>query len=98
MDRIAYEKSTVRLMVELYCRLKERNRALCADCQALIAYAHRRLDSCKFGNEKCRCKRCPVHCYKPQMRQKIREVMRFAGPRMLFYHPLAALRYLLLRR
>ena len=98
MDRIAYEKKTVRLMVELYCRLKERNQTLCDDCRALIAYAHQQLDRCKFGPAKCRCKRCLIHCYKPQMRQKIREVMRFAGPRMLFYHPLVALRYLLLHR
>ena len=97
MDRIAYEKKTVRLMVELYCRLRERNRALCADCQALVAYAHQRLDRCKFGNEKCRCKVCSVHCYNPKMREKIRAVMRFAGPRMLFYHPITTLRYLLFR-
>ena len=97
MDRIAYEKKTVGLMVELYCRLRERNRALCADCQALIVYAHQRLDRCKFGNEKCRCKVCSVHCYNPKMREKIRAVMRFAGPRMLFYHPITTLRYLLFR-
>ncbi len=28
------------------------------------------------------------------MRQKMRQVMRYAGPRMLFYHPLIALRHL----
>jgi len=27
------------------------------------------------------------------MREKIREVMRFSGPRMLFHHPIAAIRH-----
>jgi hypothetical protein len=29
------------------------------------------------------------------MREKIKEVMRFSGPRMLLYHPLDAFRHLL---
>ena len=41
------------------------------------------------------CKNCPVHCYKPEMREQIRIVMRWAGPRMLFYKPIAAIKHLL---
>ena len=40
------------------------------------------------------CRRCPIHCYRPAMRERIRCIMRWAGPRMLLYHPLAALRHL----
>ncbi len=47
--------------------------------------------------EKTKCHKCPVHCYSQDMREKIREVMRFSGPRMMFYHPLEALRYILSR-
>ena len=39
------------------------------------------------------CSKCKVHCYKPDMQKKIKEVMRFSGPRMLFYHPVLALRH-----
>lgn len=39
------------------------------------------------------CSNCRVHCYKPAMREKIRQVMRFSGPRMLFYHPMLAIRH-----
>ena len=46
-----------------------------------------RLDGCKFGNDKPACKRCPIHYYKPEMREKIRSVMRWAGPRMMIYDP-----------
>lgn len=54
-----------------------------------------RLDRCKFGNEKPTCKKCPIHCYKPDMREKMRAVMRWAGPRMMLYHPKEAIRHLI---
>jgi hypothetical protein len=41
------------------------------------------------------CSNCKVHCYKPEMREKIREIMRFSGPRMIFYHPIMAIRHLI---
>lgn len=83
-------------MIELYCRAHhERGGDLCAECQSLYAYAMARLDRCPFGAEKTTCARCPVHCYKPSMRDKVREVMRFAGPRMLWHHPVLAVRHLL---
>ena len=94
MSRIENEKKTVEQMIRLYCRLKEGNRTLCPDCQALLEYAHKRLNHCKFGERKSTCRKCPVHCYKPDMRDRMKEVMRFAGPRMMIYHPLEALKHL----
>ena len=94
MSRIENEKKTVEQMIRLYCRLKEGNRTLCPDCQALLEYAHKRLNHCKFGERKSTCRKCPVHCYKPDMRGRMKEVMRFAGPRMMIYHPLEALKHL----
>ena len=41
------------------------------------------------------CRKCPVHCYRADMRERIRTVMRWAGPRMIFHHPLAAARHLI---
>lgn len=95
MDRIEREKITIRQMIELYCRRKEKNTALCDTCNDLLAYAFKRLDACRYGNEKCSCKKCPTHCYTPAYRAKIREVMRYSGPRMILRHPIAALRHLL---
>ena len=94
MSRIENEKKTVEQMIRLYCRLKEGNRTLCPVCQALLEYAHKRLNHCKFGERKSTCRKCPVHCYKPDMRDRMKEVMRFAGPRMMIYHPLEALKHL----
>ena len=62
--------------------------------QELMEYAFRRLDGCKYGEKKLACKHCPTHCYKPAMREKIREVMRWAGPRMMLYSPIAAIRHI----
>ena len=67
---------------------------LCPQCQELLTYAHQRLERCKFGNEKPSCTRCSVHCYKPAMRQQIRQVMRYSGPRMLLHNPVLAIRHL----
>ncbi len=40
------------------------------------------------------CSNCTVHCYKPEMRARIREVMAFSGPRMLLVRPLMVLRHM----
>lgn len=93
MSRIDREKRTVAFMIRLYCRKKEKNRQLCPACEALIRYAYVRLDRCRFGDRKPACRRCPVHCYRPAEREKMRRIMRFSGPRMPLYAPIAALRH-----
>ena len=80
-------------MIHLYCNKVEKNKTLCSSCQQLLDYAFARLDKCPYGEAKTACKSCKVHCYKPQMRNKIKTVMCIIGPRMLFYAPLAAWRH-----
>lgn len=83
-------------MIRLYCRKKHGGRdALCAECGELTRYAQSRSDRCPFMEEKTFCSNCRVHCYKPEMRERIREVMRFSGPRMIFYHPVMAVRHVI---
>ena len=94
-SRITRERKIVELMIRLYCKRKERNRELCPACQDLLKYAHARLEHCPFGEKKSTCRLCTVHCYKPEMRQRMQSVMRYAGPRMLLYHPIAAIRHLM---
>ena len=91
-DRLTREKRTVRVMVECYCRAHHRAPgSFCAECQSLYDYAVCRLDRCPFGVTKTTCARCPIHCYQPAMRERISIVMRYAGPRMIFRHPILAL-------
>ena len=90
------EKQTVALMIRLYCRkMHHQKSGLCPDCTALAAYAAQRSDRCPFMETKTFCSNCKVHCYRPEMRDRIRSVMRYAGPRMLTKHPVAAVRHLL---
>jgi hypothetical protein len=94
--RLAREERTVRAMIRLYCRSHHgTRRELCAECAELVEYAAARLDKCPFQEDKTTCSKCPVHCYRPGMRERIREVMRFAGPRMVYRHPILALFHLL---
>ena len=94
--RLARERKTVEAMIGLYCRAQHGSEGtLCVACTDLLSYAHARLDACPSAGAKTTCARCPVHCYKPAMREQIREVMRYAGPRMLLHHPVLAVRHLL---
>lgn len=90
------EKRIVSEMIALYCRKKHgAKRELCAECAALDAYARQRSDRCPFMEIKTFCSNCRVHCYQPQMRERIRAVMRFSGPRMLTVHPVLAMRHVI---
>ena len=92
------EKKVVSKMIATHCRSAHRlnrhpGKKLCQECEELEGYAMQRLERCPFGEEKPTCGNCPIHCYKKDMRQRIKEAMRFAGPRMLFLHPLDTIRH-----
>ncbi|MBN2331722.1 MAG: nitrous oxide-stimulated promoter family protein [Deltaproteobacteria bacterium] len=93
--RIQQERETIARMIALYCRKQHKCRPLCPDCRELLEYAWSRIDHCPLQEKKTTCGRCPIHCYKPAMRERIRAVMRYAGPKMLWHHPLAAIRHML---
>ncbi len=91
--RLRREWSTVRKMVLIYCHGQHgtRGQELCGECGRLWDYVQKRLDRCPFGDDKPTCRNCAVHCYRPDMRRRIREVMRYAGPRMAWRHPVDAI-------
>lgn len=95
MTKIEKEQRTVEQMIRLYCRRREGNRVICPDCLALLEYARTRLAKCPFGEGKTSCRKCAVHCYRPDMKGRIKIVMRFSGPRMIIYNPIAAIRHIL---
>ncbi|MGI6074324.1 MAG: nitrous oxide-stimulated promoter family protein [Fermentimonas sp.] len=82
------ERVVVGRMIDIYCRSVHGCKSgRCEECEMLFAYASGRLDRCYYGENKPACNSCKIHCYKPEMREKIRQVMRFSGPRMLFRYP-----------
>jgi hypothetical protein len=94
--RIRREQRTIAAMLAIYCRDYHRpvSTGLCAECGALLAYARRRLDL-PFQEAKPACNHCQVHCYSTAMRQRIKAVMRYAGPRLLWRHPGLSLMHLI---
>jgi len=95
-NRLEREKSTVQIMLRLYCEDHHRSDGgFCSECQGLSNYAMNRLTHCKFGENKPTCGKCVVHCYKSEMRKRIIEIMRYSGPKMLFAHPIVAIRHLM---
>jgi hypothetical protein len=94
--RMNRERRTVEAMIGVYCRGQHGTKGeLCAECKALRSYARQRLEKCPFQEGKTTCAKCPVHCYKPGMREGIRAVMRYAGPRMLYRHPIMTLQHMI---
>ena len=94
--RMQREARTVATMVDLSCsRLHGTpGGTLCPACAELLGYSLARLARCPFQEGKTSCGTCRVHCYKPDMRARAREVMRTAGPLMPLRHPLLALGHL----
>ena len=99
------EMRVVSQMVALYCRKNHDasarvstahcGEALCPACAEIDAYAVERTLRCRKMDVKTSCEECGNHCYRKEMRERICEIMRFAGPRMLTVHPVAAVRHLM---
>ena len=98
-SRLEREKVTISKMIRIYCQHHHHPVAfLCPDCDALMQYALLRVDKCVFGENKPVCAECKVHCYKKDMREQVRQVMRYSGPRMIFRHPCLAIMHLVDKR
>ena len=88
-NRIERERHTIHVMIGMYCRAHHGlHDGLCPECQTLHDYAMQRIDHCPLIEDKPTCAKCPIHCYRKDMRERVRQVMRFAGPRMMFSHPI----------
>jgi hypothetical protein len=90
---IANEKKVIAIMIKMYCRKNHASKELCGTCDKLITFAFYKIDNCKFGLEKPKCNNCKVHCFGTTKRESIRKVMRYAGPRMTYKHPLLAIKH-----
>ena len=85
---VEIEKTTIIKMIKIYCRAKHKTKGeLCKSCQELADYTNFKTDKCVFGDLKPACSSCPIHCYSSDYRTKIKEVMRFSGPRMFYLSP-----------
>lgn len=94
------EKKLIPVMIRSYCKGKHKKKRkelalkrgeVCPECKELTEYALFRLEKCPFKVNKKFCSFCKIHCYKPDMKEKIKDVMRYSGPRMLPTHPVFAI-------
>ena len=93
MKHLARERLTIAKMIGIYCsgHHDTSDGILCATCQDFMDYVDVRLRKCPYGDDKPTCTNCPVHCFKPAHKAKAKEIMRYAGPRMLLRHPWLAI-------
>lgn len=89
------EKKVITEMVKLYCRKNHKSGELCDECKEVLNYSLKRLDHCKFMETKTFCSNCKSPCYNMEMKEKVKKIMKFSGPRMLFYHPLLVIYHII---
>ncbi len=83
--RIKKDEKVLRKFIQVYCQnnhlkkgVPEYKDGYCKECYELLEYSLKRLYNCPL-DPKPQCKHCKVHCYKPKMRQKIKEIMKYSG-------------------
>ena len=93
-ERQKREEEILEKMIRLYCKGQHKGtEPLCPSCQSLLDYGRSRLARCPQGEKKPFCSHCAIHCYSPERRKEVKVVMRYAGPRMLLYHPVLTLKH-----
>lgn len=98
-DKRNLEAVVVTELIQLYCHDKHKGRSknaknMCSECQALDTYAQSRIRQCPFMTSKTFCSNCKVHCYDLEEREAIRQVMRYAGPRLLLKRPILVIHHM----
>ena len=94
-SRVRRKIITVSVMISMYCRAKHGSIALCKQCSDIREYSIEKIWMCKIKTAGTSCSSCKVHCFSDSFREQIREVMRYSGPRMIFSHPILAIRHLI---
>ncbi len=98
-NRVEREKRTVGVMIKMYCDANhDKISLICNDCKELTEFANERINKCIFHEDKPVCSECQIHCYRMDMRDKIKIVMRFAGPKIIFRHPILGFRHIIDKR
>jgi len=85
--RIDRDTRIVKIMIQKYCSNIHKSEFLCAECDDLLNYSVKHLVECPFEENKPVCSKCKIHCYSKSYKNKIIEVMQFAGPKMILEHP-----------
>jgi len=93
--RLKIEKKVFEKMVLIYCKNNHQKKPPCDNCKEILKYGLGKIENCYYGENKPFCSKCKIHCYKDDMKKKVKEIMRYSGPRIFFYHPLISLKHLI---
>lgn len=88
-DFVDSELKVINIMIDIYQKKFDDE----VECNELRKYAKERLQKCKFGQNKPTCQNCKVHCYKPAFRQKVKQIMKYSGRKMLFSNPILVIKH-----
>lgn len=90
------EMRVMEQMIGLWCHGEHGSAKgeLCDGCRELRDYALERTRRCPRMAVKTFCSACDIRCYNKAMGDRVREAMRYSGPRMIFHHPVLAVGHL----
>lgn len=90
------EIETVSLMIGLYCQKKHGTKKgeLCPECRQLLDYVKFRRMKCRGVTKSPSARTAAFIVINRICSEKIARVMRFSGPKMVFYHPVIAFSHL----
>ena len=102
VDRTERDRKTLEAIGRIYCSAHhdtspKDETGLCTSCRQVIDQTLQRATACPFDHEG-NCQDCSIHCQRGEAQQRIKEIMRYAAPRMTFLHPLMTAEYLLKKR
>lgn len=93
-ERAADGSADVAFACDMPTRVRTAIARMCPSCHELTEYCFARIDHCPHMQTKTFCSSCETHCFAPEMRERVRQAMRYAGPRMLLHDPKGALSHL----
>ena len=96
-DRTARDRKVLEAMSRMFCKahhIDEKDSCgLCPSCRETVEATLVRTATCPYGHEG-NCQDCDTHCQRGEAQECIREIMRYAAPRMALCHPLMTAEYL----
>ena len=92
------DRRTLEAIGRIYCKGNHEGAScdaagLCTSCREAVDATLQRASECPFGHAG-NCEDCKVHCQRGEAQRRIREIMRYAAPRMALRHPLMTAEYL----
>lgn len=93
---------TLEAIGRIYCKAhhqgtEQDEAGLCPSCREAVESTFARAANCP-NHQTNNCEDCEVKCQRGDAQKRIKQIMRYSAPRMIFCHPLMTLEYLRKKR